>query len=155
MSIFELLSPQSIFLHLEALTSEEVIRTMGEGLRSQGAVNNGFVQATLERESTAPTGLVLSGTHNAAIPHADVEYVQRSSIALATLETPVPFRNMVDKDEEVPVQLVVMLALADPRSQIEALEQVATLLQDPEVVEQLIEAVAVDQILKALRKTGT
>lgn len=151
MSIFDLLAPQSVHLHLEAETSEDVIRALGEGLRAMGAVKDGFVQATLDRERWAPTGLVLSGDYNAAIPHVDLEYVQRSALALATLDAPVHFQSMMDKAEAIPVRLVVMLALADPKAQIQALEQVARLLQDPETVERLVSADSVGQVFVTLR----
>jgi mannitol/fructose-specific phosphotransferase system IIA component (Ntr-type) len=35
-----------------------------------------------------PTGLPLGGEFNAAIPHVDIEYVNKSALALATLCTP-------------------------------------------------------------------
>ena len=43
-------------------------------------------------------------------------------------------------EEEVPVQLVLMLALDQPKSQIEVLQEVAELLQKPDVVSGLMAA---------------
>lgn len=150
MSIFELLSQDDIYLNLQADTAEDIIRLMGDGLHQAGKVKDGFVQATLEREHNTPTGLALGGAYNAALPHVDLEYVQQSALALATLTEPVHFYNMVNKEEQVPVRLVVMLALSDPKSQIEALGQVAVLLQNPAIVEQLVAAESKADVIAAL-----
>lgn len=150
MSIFDLLSQEDIHLNLQADTADDIIRLMGQGLHAAGKVKDGFVQATLEREHNTPTGLALGGTFNAALPHVDLEYVHSSALALATLPQPVAFRNMVNKEEEVPVRLVVMLALSDPKSQIEALGQVAVLLQNPAIVEQLVAAGSKADVVAAL-----
>jgi len=48
------------------------------------------------------------------------------------------------------VQLVIMLALDQPKSQIETLQQVAGILQKPEVVERLMAATRVEEILTIL-----
>lgn len=87
-----------------------------------------------------PTGLPLDGEFNAALPHVDLEYVRKPAMALATLQQPVIFHHMVMPEEEVPVQLVLMLALDQPKSQIEALQEIAELFQKPEVVSGLMSA---------------
>lgn len=140
MSAFNLLAPASVHLSLPAQSAEEVIRTLGEELLSHGKVKTDFVEATLAREASHPTGLVLGGRYNAALPHVDLDYVNQSAIALAVLKDPVVFRSMVNKEEEVPVHLVIMLALADPKAQINALGQIAEVLQNPEIVEKLVQA---------------
>ncbi|MBX3003541.1 MAG: PTS sugar transporter subunit IIA [Anaerolineales bacterium] len=151
MSIFDLLAPEAIHLNVEAQSAEEVIRSLGGGLQAAGKVKDGFVEATLERERNMPTGLALAGEYNAALPHVDLEYVESSALALATLSQPVSFRNMVNKEEEVAVRLVVMLALNDPKSQIEALGQVAVLLQNPRIVARLVAASDVQDVQAALQ----
>ncbi len=125
-------------LQLEAGSAEDVIRVLGGRLRQLGLVKDGFIEATLRREADMPTGLPLGSEINAAIPHVDIEYVNRPGLALATLRSPVEFRNMVDPDEPVSVRLVIMLALDQPKSQIEMLQQVSALLQQPELVRQLM-----------------
>jgi PTS system galactitol-specific IIA component len=57
---------------------------------------------------------------------------------------------MVETDEEVPVQLVIMLALDQPKSQIEMLQQVAGVLQQPATIDRLMAARTVDEIFSAL-----
>jgi len=150
MSFAEFLDPNAIVLNLKAKTAEDVIRQLGGHLLSQGAVKNDFVDATLAREAEMPTGLPLGGSINAAIPHVDIEYVNRSALALATLPESVTFQNMVDPDESVPVRLVIMLALSQPKSQIEMLQRVAGILQDTAVVEQLMAADSPQAVLEIL-----
>lgn len=150
MNIVDFLNPEAIFLQLHAKTSEEVIGVLGAKLHQLGYVKDNFIAAALEREANMPTGLPLGGEINAAIPHVDIEYVNRPALGFATLKEPVVFCNMVDKDEEVPVRLVIMLALEKPKSQIEMLQSVAGLLQQPETIEKLMAARSPQDILDIL-----
>jgi len=150
MAISDFLSPDAIILQLDATTSEDVICTLGGKLLALGYVKDDFVKATLAREASMPTGLPLGGSVNAAIPHVDIEYVNKSALGLATLTQPVVFQNMVDSDEDVPVQLVIMLALDKPKSQIEMLQEVAGVLQQPVVIDQLMAARTPDDVFTAL-----
>ena len=88
MSIAQFLPQDAIVLRLDASSSEQVIRVLGNRLHKLGLVKDGFVEATLRREADMPTGLPLGGEINAAIPHVDIEYVNQSALALATLTTP-------------------------------------------------------------------
>jgi len=150
MVIKDFLCKEAVFLGLEAKTSEEVIRALGEKLREQGYVKKDFIEAALERESNLPTGLPLGGEYNAAIPHVDVEYVNKSALGLATLKEDVVFYNMVENSVEVPCRLVIMLALDKPKSQIEMLQSVAAVLQDPEVIRKLMAADTIQEIFTIL-----
>jgi galactitol PTS system EIIA component len=150
MKVAEFLHREAICLQLTVETSEEVIRLLGTKLHALGYVKDGFIEATLEREQNMPTGLPLGGDINAAIPHVDIDYVNSPALGLATLTKPVTFHNMVDADEEVPVRLVIMLALEQPKSQIEMLQQVSRILQRPEIVDQLINASTPDEVFRIL-----
>jgi len=151
MSILDLLLPEAILINLDAADSSDVITRMGSVLHASGRVHDGFVEATLKREASMPTGLPLMGEINAAIPHVDIEFVKKSSLALATLSHEVAFCNMVNPEEKVPVRLVIMLALDQPKSQVETLQEVAGLLQNPEVVSGLMLAKTPEEILTALQ----
>jgi PTS system galactitol-specific IIA component len=147
MAVLDFLKQEAIFTQVEAKTSEDVIRLLGGKLHALGYVKDSFIEATLQREANLPTGLPLGGEYNAAIPHVDIEFVNQSALALATLTKPVVFHNMVDADEEVPVRLVIMLALDQPKSQISMLQEVSRIFQQPEIVRQLIEAITPEQVL--------
>jgi PTS system galactitol-specific IIA component len=151
MRIIDFLDIEAISIHSPAKTSGEIITDLGTRLYKLGKVKDNFISATLKREADMPTGLPLGGEINAAIPHVDIEYVNHSALALATLEQPVIFRNMVDRDEKVYVRLVIMLALDQPKSQIRMLQEVTKILQNPDVVNRLILAETEDQILTILK----
>jgi galactitol PTS system EIIA component len=140
LNISQLLVPQAILLQQEAQDATAIISRLGQRLYELGYVNDGFIEATLRREASMPTGLPLGGDYNAAMPHVDLEYVCKPALALATLQKPVVFHHMVMPEEEVPVQLVIMLALDQPKSQIEALQGIAELLQNPTVISGLMGA---------------
>ena len=150
MKIKEFLNEGAVILGSEATTSEEVIRTLGGKLRDLGYVKDNFVEAALEREANMPTGLPLGGEYNAAIPHVDIEYVNQSALGLATLKEDVVFYNMVDSDEVVPCRLVIMLALDTPKSQIEMLQSVAAVLQNPDTIRKLVNAKTTEDVFSAL-----
>ena len=150
MEIKDYLSKEAVILDLEASTAEEVIRELGGKLRDLGLVKDNFVEAALEREANMPTGLPLGGEYNAAIPHVDIEYVNQSALGLAILKKEVVFYNMVESDEEVPCRLVIMLALDQPKSQIEMLQSVAALLQSPETVQKLVSAKTIEDVFLIL-----
>jgi PTS system galactitol-specific IIA component len=120
-------------------------------LFKNGYVRKSFIEATLESEKKLPTGLPLGGTINAAIPHTDTTYVLKPGVALATLKHPVIFRNMVKPEEDVSVQLVFLLSLDHPNSQIEMLQEIAGILQKPETVKRLLTAVTFEDIQVALQ----
>lgn len=150
MKISDFLHPEAIILQMDAKNSEDVIRNLGEKLYSLGFVKDNFVKATLEREAKMPTGIPLGGDVNAAIPHVDIEFVNKSALGLATLRQPVVFYNMVENDVEVPCRLVIMLALDAPKSQVEMLQEVAGILQQPEIIKALMAARTPEEVFTAL-----
>ncbi len=150
MNICDYLCKEAVILGLDAASSEEVIRELGGKLRDQGFVKEDFIEAALEREANMPTGLPLGGEYNAAIPHVDIEFVNKSALGLAILKDDVVFYNMVESDEEVPCRLVIMLALDKPKSQIEMLQSVAALLQNPEIIRKLVDAKTPDEVFTIL-----
>jgi len=140
MNILDFLVPGSVALHFTATDSKEVITHLGKLLLDAGYVRETFVEAALDRESRLPTGLPLSGEVNAAIPHTEVEHVLKPGLAMATLSKPVPFQNMVSPGEAVPCQLVFVMALDQPKAQIEMLQEIAVILQNPAIIKRLMAA---------------
>ena len=147
----EFLVPEAILLNLEAENAADVIRAIGDKFLQAGYVQPTFVNAALEREKNTPTGLPLGGKFNAAIPHTDIEHVIKPGVGLATLRKPVVFMNMVSPEEPVEAQLVFVLALEQPKSQIEMLQEIAGVLQTPDVVEALMSARNLEEVHAALK----
>jgi PTS system galactitol-specific IIA component len=155
LALSDFLVPEAVILGVDAENSREVIQTIGGKLFHAGYVRETFLEAMLEREKTIPTGLPLSGKYNAAIPHTDVEHVIKPGLGMATLVKPVVFKNMISPEENVEVRLVFVLALEQPKSQIEMLQEVAQVLQRPDMVDALVEAGSLQQVYEALKNTVT
>ena len=149
----ELLDPRAIAPNYPAADAEDVIRYLSAKLLDAGYVRDSFADAALSREAELPTGLVLGGDINAAIPHTDVEHVLKPAVALATLSRPVIFRHMIAPDEEVPVQLVFLLALEQPKTQVAMLQEVAGVLQNAQLIDELMSASSVAEVQVALAQS--
>jgi len=146
MNILDFLAPDLVSLHYTAKDAADVITHLGGLLFEAGYVHETFVAAALDRESRLPTGLPLSGEINAAIPHTEVEHVKKPGLAMATLTAPVVFQNMVSPEEAVPCQLVFVMALDQPKAQIEMLQEIAGVLQEPAMLNSLMAAVTFEDI---------
>ncbi|MCX7608479.1 MAG: PTS sugar transporter subunit IIA [Anaerolineales bacterium] len=140
------LVPEATVLGLAAESAEQVIVILSEKLKEAGYVHASFVQNVLAREQNQPTGLPLQGKYNAAIPHTDSEFVIKPGVAVATLARPVLFRNMVSPSEQIPVHLVFLLALDQPKSQIAMLQELSQVLQKAELVESIMQSQNLSQI---------
>ncbi len=150
--IAELLQPSCVLLNRTYENSEEIIQAVGAELYKAGFVKGTFVQAAIEREKNLPTGLPLAGGLNAAIPHTEIEHVIKPALGLVTLAKEVNFQNMVSPSESVPVRMVFVLALEQPKAQIEMLQEIASVLQNPELVKRLLEATTFEKAIEELRK---
>jgi galactitol PTS system EIIA component len=148
--LLELLDVDAVCLKLDARDAADVIENLGIRLYIDGYVKDTFVDAALSREQKLPTGLPLGGEVNAAIPHTDVIHVLKPGVAMATLKKPVVFKNMIQPDEDVNVQLVFLLSLEKPKTQIEMLQEIAGVLQKPETVQKLMSAVSFEDVQAAL-----
>lgn len=131
MMIKELIKPK-----LKASSSEEVIKTLGELLLNSGYVADTYINAVLQRESTLPTGLQV-GRLNVAIPHTDAVHVKESTVSLATLDKPVKFRLMEDPTKEVDVSIVFLLAVREPKAQVELLRRLMSIFQNEDLLAQI------------------
>lgn len=145
-SLTNVLDPQAILLGINAKTNEEVIRLLADRLHSLGYVKDTYADAVVKREQTMPTGLPLEREDNVAVPHTDPEHVLKAGVALATLQTPVNFANMEDPDEQVPVGYVFLLAINDKDRQIDTLQQIMGLIQDPAALDALKAAKSIDDV---------
>ena len=133
------------------MTDREVLSAMTDYLCEKGIVKDTYKQAILEREQSFPTGLKTGGI-NVAIPHADICHVNEAAICVAVLKTPAPFRAMDEPDNDVPVSLVIMLALTEAHGHIEMLQRIVKLTQNQEDVKHIVEAGQPDIIHKIIKQ---
>ena len=139
-----------VLLNCDCKTAEEVISAIGKNLEENGYVKETYIQAAIDREKELPTGLPLSGEINAAIPHTDIEHVLKPALGMATLKTAVEFKNMISPNDTVLVRLVFLLALEQPKAQIKMLQEVASVIQNAELVESLVSQTSVEGVINVL-----
>lgn len=149
-SLENLLVQSAIELKSPAKDAEDIVRVLGKHLFEAGYTKESFVQAALEREEEMPTGLPLMGSFNAAIPHTDIEHVIKPGVAFATLKSPVTFQNMAVPNESVEVSLVFLLALDQPKAQIGMLQEIASILQDPQLIQDLLNASKCEEVIRII-----
>ncbi|WEV41187.1 PTS sugar transporter subunit IIA [Lactobacillus sp. ESL0684] len=147
----EILSPDLVFAQVEVKTSDEIIHYLADHLMDTKKVKSTFEQAVKDRERVHPTGLP-SGKVAVAIPHTDVQYVNEAAITFATLAHPVKFHNMAVTDECLDVQIVVMLALKNPHSQVKMLQKLMALFQNQELLSSLCLINNSAQLYKSISK---
>ena len=143
---------QEIMLFNEdAKSSTEVITKLASQLEKRGLVKKDFLNHTLIREDRFPTGLATEGL-GIAIPHTDSKYVNQSQIAFASLNKPVLFKNMVNINEEIPVSLVFMIAMASPHEQVNLLQNLMDLFQSEQILEKLYACTTKNDVLEISRE---
>jgi PTS system galactitol-specific IIA component len=129
--------PELIQVNLEVKDSAEVIRILGGLLYEHGLVHDTFIEAVLEREKVFATGLPTPEIQ-VAIPHADVEHVKRSAIAVGVLADPVSFGEMGNPDGTVNVQIVCCLAVKESESLVSLLQNLVGVFQDAPFLRQIL-----------------
>ena len=134
-----------VFINLEAATKEEALQLMGARLATQEFVKEGFIVSILEREKNYPTGLPTE-PFGVAIPHTDGDMVHDSKIAFASLKKPIQFLMMGTADKLVDVKLIFMLALKNPEDQLETLQKLMGIIQNPEMVLKLAQIKSADEL---------
>ncbi len=127
------INEDNILMSVDARSREDVIRQLGTLLEKNGYVKDTFTEAVLQREVVFPTGLQTS-VMGFAIPHTDTEHVKRSAVAIAALSRPVAFQAMGNPDQSVPVDVVMMLAVRDPKMVVHVLRRVLSILEDEEAL---------------------
>lgn len=152
MSNKSFINVQAIMTGLKAESNTQVIKLLGDKLYELGYVNKDYVSAVIEREATFPTGLVLEGKYNVAIPHTDTKYVHNAGIAFTSLEKPVIFKNIEDQKSEVETNMVFLLAVKDPKEQVELLQKLVEIFQNEELIDKIYQTRNSEEVKDLLNK---
>lgn len=131
-------------------TSVQVEAFMADQLLKCGYVKEGYKKALLEREEQFPTGLP-SSEPAIAIPHANADLVNKTTLAVATLVKPVDFKNMGNVKEILPIRIVIMLVIAEPHSQVKVLQKVANIVQNEKLRKQFLRASSKEELLELVQ----
>ena len=136
------ITENNVLVNVTAGNKEEVIRTLADLLVKNGCITPGYYDILIAREKDYPTGIPI-GEINVAIPHGFSDNdVIKPGAGIATLEQPVLFRNMFNPDEELPVRIVLVVALSskDKNYFAEELSKVMSILSNKEILSGLITA---------------
>lgn len=136
--------------NLSVSTCYEAINFLAESLYQQGFVSSEYGKQACLREEVHPTGLPTK-PFCIAFPHADCDGVIESALAVGILKDPVSFKNMGDPSEDLEVQVVFMLANADPTEQIQTLRNLASLFGQGEKLLELLKQPTSQQTVVWLR----
>lgn len=120
-------------LNISKDNKEDILEELSNDAIAKGYAKRDYLKALLEREAKYPTGLHLPGI-GVAIPHADAEWANESSVTIGLLEHPVKFQPMDGLGGDVNVEIVFMLTIQDPKEQIDFLRAFSTVLGTPEVL---------------------
>lgn len=120
MNFEKMVQKRLIFVGEKFDTAEEAIKFLSFKMENYGFVKDSFCSAVLDREKEFPTGLYLGGI-NVAIPHTDVKHVLKPGIAVTTLKEPVAFGKMDEPKKSIPVHIVFLLAVRDPKGYVKFL----------------------------------
>lgn len=134
MEEIKLIKKDLIFLGKEFKDKKEAITFLTKNLRMKGYVKESYEEALLEREENYPTGLDTEKI-KVAIPHTDAVHVEKPAIAVMTLKEPIMFQNMADPSESLPVKLIFMLAVKDPKEQVPLLTKLMSIFSEADILE--------------------
>ncbi|WP_195854439.1 PTS sugar transporter subunit IIA [Aerococcus tenax] len=133
-----------IFLNKQFDKRDEALEFLSKKLLDNGCVNSGYYDAVVEREKNFPTGLQ-GHEFGFAIPHTEADFVKTSQIAVLTLSKPIIFQNM-DGSGDVPVNLIIMLALKPGNEQLEFLQKIMGLFYDEHAISEIIHSVDIEEV---------
>lgn len=144
--LYELLSQNLVKVNVEAKDRKSAIRKVGAMMVENGFVEPSYVDGMCEVAEQMPGYIVI--TKGVAMPHARPETGSKKvCAALITLKEPVVFGNTAND----PVKLLIAISAVDNNSHIDLIQNIATLFDCEEVVEQLKNSQTVEQILEIIR----
>lgn len=127
----DILKKENIVLNCKSVTPEEAIRACGRLLLESGCIDEGYIQAMLERDASYSVAV---GSH-VAIPHGDNEsrrFVRRTGLAVMT------YPDGINWNGEK-VQLVIGIASLGNKH-LEILERIAALAKTEEETAALVDS---------------
>lgn len=128
---------------------QTAVRIASKPLLEQGYIEESYVEAIISSVNELGPYIVLAP--KVAVPHASPDAgVHRLGISLLQLKEPVNFGSEDDEDKNV--QLIFVLATVDSTAHLKALQQLALILDDDDIIENLIKAETPKEILGLIEK---
>ena len=128
---------------------QTAVRIASKPLLEQGYIEESYIEAIISSVNEIGPYIVLAP--KVAVPHASPDAgVHRLGISLLQLKEPVNFGSEDDEDKNV--QLIFVLATVDSTAHLKALQQLALILDDDDIIENLIKAETPKEILGLIEK---
>lgn len=140
-----MLNKELVMLDLDCASSDEVIRTLANKFYSEGYVKESFIDAVAAREKVYPTALP-AAAFPIAIPHTVSEHVITPAIGVAVLRRPVKFSQMGSPEIKLMPELVIMLAIKDPKEQLGLLRRMMKLIQNSDMLRSVKAAKTAEEV---------
>ena len=151
-TLIDLLKPEHILADIEVSDAQGAIQKMTEALVQSGHVTHEFAEDVWKREQTSPTGLPTQPLA-VAIPHADPDHVDRSAVCIGVTKSPVQFGQMgTDGSTVLDTRIIFLLAIKEREKQVEMIQQLITLIQNPSLLEELVKAHNAGQVLAQIHE---
>jgi len=147
--VLKTFSKELILFDVEAENSEELLTLLAARLYDAGYVKDTFAGAVLEREKVFPTGLPTPGVR-VALPHTYAIHVLMPNILIANLKRPVAFKEMGNGVRDVMAELVFVVALTDPKEEVQLLQKLMGLFAKEDVLLELKASSSAETTLKIL-----
>jgi PTS system galactitol-specific IIA component len=145
-----IISPDLIEIALDVADKEQAISVLSQKLLERDLVDEGFTEHLIDREKNYPTGLPTPIP--IALCHTEAQYVNQSALAIATLEHPIVFQEMGTPENELAVEMILVLALKDPKDQVPTLRRIVTTFKDIDVSTKIRNASSSDMLSDYLRQ---
>ncbi len=128
---------------------QSAVEIASKPLLEQGYIEKSYIEAIISSVNEIGPYIVLAP--KVAVPHASPDAgVHRLGISLLQLKEPVDFGSGDDEDKNV--QLIFVLATVDSTAHLKALQQLALILDDDVVIENLIKAETPEEILGLIER---
>jgi len=151
-TLIDLLKPEHILVGMDVSDAYSAIQELTEALVQSRHVTPEFADDVWEREQTFPTGLPTQPLA-VAIPHADPDHVNRSAVCLGVTKSPVQFAQMgTDGSLILDTRIIFLLAIKEREKQVQMIQQLVNLIQNPGLLEELVKASSTGQALAQIHE---
>ena len=138
--IFEVTFNKEAFFRIKAETAEEAIKSIGQGMKDKGFIDEDIIAMVLEREKMSSTDI----GNLVAIPHTISEGSYKSIIGVGVLEKPIIW----NKEE---VQLIFMVCFNKKESyNFPLFKYLYHFIEDPGEVRRVIKIFSFDKLMEIL-----
>lgn len=146
------ITPGLIDLELTQTDRTEALRYLVGLLEKQNYVPHEYMKKVVDREASYPTGLRFANIA-IAIPHGDSECVLKSSIAVGRCKNKMAFHSMEEPSDLINVDLIVLLAIKDPKSHLTILNNLMEMFSKKEICDRLLQEDSPEAVCEIFRSS--